>query len=75
MILKRIKLVPVLFLLPSLLFLGVFVYIPIVQNFFNSFFDFSVFSQTKEFIGFSYFKELFEDKILMTSFADRKSVV
>lgn len=70
MILKRIKLVPVLFLLPSLLFLGVFVYIPIVQNFFNSFFDFSVFSQTKEFIGSRYFKELFEDKILMTSFAN-----
>ncbi|WP_419962549.1 carbohydrate ABC transporter permease [Psychrobacillus sp. BM2] len=68
--LKRIKLVPVLFLLPSLLFLGVFVYIPIVQNFFNSFFDFSVFSQTKEFIGSRYFKELFEDKILMTSFAN-----
>lgn len=70
MILKRIKLVPVLFLLPSLLFLGVFVYIPIVQNFFNSFFDFSVFSQTKEFIGSRYFKELFEDKILITSFAN-----
>lgn len=70
MILKRIKLVPMLFLLPTLLFLGVFVYIPIVQNFFNSFFDFSVFSQTKEFIGFRYFKELFEDKILMTSFAN-----
>ncbi|MEK3978349.1 sugar ABC transporter permease [Psychrobacillus sp. FSL K6-2836] len=68
--LKRIKLVPMLFLLPTLLFLGVFVYIPIVQNFFNSFFDFSVFSQTKEFIGFRYFKELFEDKILMTSFAN-----
>jgi len=70
MILKRIKLVPVLFLLPSLLFLGVFVYIPIVQNFFNSFFDFSVFSQTKEFIGSRYFKELLEDKILLTSFAN-----
>lgn len=65
MILKRIKIIPVLFLLPSLLFLGVFVYIPLIQNFYNSFFDFSVFSQSKEFVGFKHFIELFNDKVII----------
>ncbi|SDN77383.1 carbohydrate ABC transporter membrane protein 1, CUT1 family [Psychrobacillus sp. OK028] len=65
MILKRIKIIPVLFLLPSLLFLGVFVYIPLIQNFYNSFFDFSVFSQSKEFVGFKHFIELFNDKVIV----------
>ncbi|WP_254771419.1 carbohydrate ABC transporter permease [Psychrobacillus sp. OK028] len=63
--LKRIKIIPVLFLLPSLLFLGVFVYIPLIQNFYNSFFDFSVFSQSKEFVGFKHFIELFNDKVIV----------
>lgn len=65
MSLKRIKIIPILFLLPSLLFLGVFVYIPLIQNFYNSFFDFSVFSQTKEFVGFKHFVELFNDKVIV----------
>ena len=65
MILKRIKIIPVLFLLPSLLFLGVFVYIPLIQNFYNSFFDFSVFSQSKEFVGFKHFVELLNDKVII----------
>lgn len=65
MSLKRIKIIPILFLLPSLLFLGVFVYIPLIQNFYNSFFDFSVFSQTKEFVGFKHFIELFNDKVIV----------
>lgn len=65
MILKRIKIIPILFLLPSLLFLGVFVYIPLIQNFYNSFFDFSAFSQSKEFVGFKHFVELFNDKVII----------
>lgn len=65
MSLRRIKIIPILFLLPSLLFLGVFVYIPLVQNFYNSFFDFSVFSQSKEFVGFKHFLELFNDKVVV----------
>ncbi|MCZ8534204.1 carbohydrate ABC transporter membrane protein 1, CUT1 family [Paenisporosarcina quisquiliarum] len=65
MSLKRIKIIPILFLLPSLLFLGVFVYIPLIQNFYNSFFDFSVFSQVKEFVGFKHFVELFNDKVIL----------
>jgi raffinose/stachyose/melibiose transport system permease protein len=65
MSLKRIKIIPILFLLPSLLFLGVFVYIPLIQNFYNSFFDFSVFSQVKEFVGFKHFVELSNDKVIL----------
>ncbi|GLC90103.1 carbohydrate ABC transporter permease [Lysinibacillus piscis] len=65
MSIKRIKIVPILLLLPSLLFLGIFVYIPLFQNFYNSFFNFSVFSQTKEFVGLTHFKELFDDKVVV----------
>ena len=68
MIARRNRMVPVLFILPSLLFLGIFIYIPLVQNFYNSFFDFSVFSPTKEYVGFSAFEQLFADKIVMTAF-------
>jgi len=65
MIARNYRIIPTLFILPSLLFLGVFIYFPLVQNVINSFFDFSVFSQTKEFIGLSSFKELFQDKVIM----------
>ncbi|WP_413375911.1 carbohydrate ABC transporter permease [Alkalihalobacillus sp. 1P02AB] len=61
------KVIPTLFLLPSLLLLGIFIYIPLVQNFYNSFFDFSAFSQSKEFIGFTTFENLFKDKVVMSS--------
>lgn len=67
MIARRNRIVPTLFILPSLLFLGIFIYMPLVQNFYNSFFDFSVFSPTKEFTGFSAFEQLFADKIIMTA--------
>ena len=56
---------PILFILPSLLFLGAFIYFPLFQNFYNSFFDFSVFSQTKEYIGLSAFENLFQDKVVL----------
>ncbi|MDN7227828.1 sugar ABC transporter permease [Planococcus liqunii] len=64
---RRNRIVPILFILPSLLFLGIFIYMPLIQNFYNSFFDFSVFSPTKEFVGFSAFEQLFGDKIVMTA--------
>lgn len=67
MIARRNRIVPIIFILPSLLFLGIFIYMPLVQNFYNSFFDFSVFSPTKEFTGFSAFEQLFSDKVVMTA--------
>jgi len=64
---KRVKITPILFMLPTVLFLGLFIYIPLIQNFYNSFFEFSVFSQTKEFVGLSKFKQLFADGVALTA--------
>ena len=64
--LKR-KLSPILFLLPSLIFLTVFVFVPLIQNFYNSFFSFSVFSPEKSFVGWSNFQTLLGDKIVLTA--------
>ncbi|UGB33184.1 carbohydrate ABC transporter permease [Metabacillus sp. B2-18] len=60
---KKVKITPILFMLPTLLFLGLFIYIPLIQNFYNSFFEFSVFSQSKEFVGLTKFKQLFVDEV------------
>ncbi|KAB2332638.1 carbohydrate ABC transporter permease [Bacillus mesophilum] len=68
MVSRKNKWIPFLFLLPSLLFLGIFIYIPLIQNFYNSLFEFSVFSQTKEFVGLKAFKNLFQDQIVTTAF-------
>lgn len=65
---KRIPLIPFLFILPSLLFLMIFIYFPLVQNLYNSFFDFSVFSPTKEFVGFASFQQLLQDKVILAAF-------
>ena len=64
--LKR-KLSPILFLLPSLIFLAVFVFVPLIQNFYNSFFSFSVFSPEKSFVGWSNFQTLLGDKTILTA--------
>jgi len=68
MIARKIPLIPTLFLLPSLLFLGIFIYFPLVQNVYNSFFDFSVFSPTKEFVGFASFQQLLQDEVIVAAF-------
>jgi raffinose/stachyose/melibiose transport system permease protein len=62
--LRKNKMIPILFLLPSMIFLLIFVYIPLIQNFYNSLFDFSVFSQTKTFVGLDNFKLLLSDKVV-----------
>lgn len=67
---KKFPLTPILFLVPSVLFLGVFIYIPLIQNFYNSFFDFNVFSSSKEFVGLAQLKALFSDDVIITSLAN-----
>jgi raffinose/stachyose/melibiose transport system permease protein len=64
MLRRKNRMIPILFLLPSFIFLVVFVYFPLIQNFYNSFFDFSVFSQTKTFVGLENFKILLKDKVV-----------
>ena len=57
------KVLPFLYLFPAILILGVFVYYPIIENIYNSFFDWSVFKPDRAFVGLEYYKELFRDEI------------
>lgn len=61
---KRNRMTAILFLLPSLIFLTIFVFVPLLQNFYNSFFDFAVFSTEREFVGLENFKSFFADKTI-----------
>lgn len=64
MLTNRNRIAPLLFLLPSLVFLTIFVFIPLLQNFYNSFFDFAVFSQEKRFVGFDNFRAFTSDRTI-----------
>lgn len=64
------KMMPLVFLLPSLIFLVIFVFIPLAQNFYNSFFDFSVFSPAKEFVGWENYMNLLGDKTVRVALAN-----
>lgn len=58
---------PLLFVLPSVVLLGVFMYYPLIQNFVYSFFRFSAFSSSKVFIGFQNYAYLLKDDIVLTA--------
>lgn len=60
---NRKKVLPFLYLLPAIVILALFVYYPIIDNVYNSFFDWSVFTSDRVFVGLEYYKELFHDKI------------
>lgn len=64
------KVMSFLFLLPSLVILSIFVFIPLIQNFYYSLYDFSVFSQTKTFVGLDNFIILLKDKVVRTALAN-----
>ena len=53
---------PWLFLLPSILILGVFLAYPILEAFKWSFLDYKIIADTGEFVGLANFKEIFTDK-------------
>ncbi|MBG9447980.1 ABC transporter permease [Cytobacillus firmus] len=57
------KFVPLLYIAPCLLLMGVFVYYPILENFRFSFYEFSAFSPDKVFVGFENFLTLFKDEV------------
>lgn len=63
----KIQLAPYLFVLPCVIFLLMFVYFPVVQNFYYSFFRFSAFSPSKIFVGFTNFKTLLSDDVVITA--------
>lgn len=64
---NKIQVAQYLFILPCIVFLLLFIYVPLIQNFFYSFYDFSVFSPTKTFVGLSNFKALLHDKVIVTA--------
>jgi len=63
----RKTLEPLPFVLPSIILLGFFMYYPLIQNVYYSFFQFSAFSPTKVFVGFQNYAYLFEDEIVITA--------
>lgn len=64
---KERKIAPYIYILPTLLLIIIFVYIPIIQNFYFSFFKMSSYSTTKTFIGLSNYKKIFADDIFYTA--------
>lgn len=63
----RNKKAAVLFMLPALAFVILFIYYPIIQNFFYSMYRWSSFSKEKIFVGLDYYKRLFMDPIFYTA--------
>ncbi|HHY99965.1 MAG TPA: sugar ABC transporter permease [Sedimentibacter sp.] len=59
----RNKKVAILFMLPALVFVILFIYYPIIQNFIYSLYRWSSFSEVKVFVGFDYYKRLLSDPI------------
>lgn len=59
----RNKKVAILFMLPALAFVILFIYYPIIQNFIYSMFRWSSFSEERIFVGLEYYKRLFADPI------------
>ena len=58
------KLTPYIYVLPCMLLLGIFVYIPLVANFYYSLFSFSALSPMKLFVGMQNFRTLFNDSVI-----------
>ena len=57
------KILPYIYLLPAVAMIAVFVYYPVIDNVYNSFFDWSVFTVERNFVGLRWYKELFQDDI------------
>lgn len=64
---KERKIAPYIYIFPALLLIIIFVYIPIIQNLWFSFFKMSPYSSVKTFIGFSNYKKIFADEIFYTA--------
>ncbi|WP_286170379.1 sugar ABC transporter permease [Halocella sp. SP3-1] len=64
---KRGKYIPWVFLAPTLIFIGIFVYIPIIQNFYFSFFRMNSYSVNTEFLGLKNYLDIFNDDVFYTA--------
>ncbi|MFM9372720.1 carbohydrate ABC transporter permease [Streptomyces sp. Da 82-17] len=59
-----------LWVLPALVLLGVFVYLPLVQNFGFSTLTWDIYSGSQEFVGLGNYRELFDDPVFWASFTN-----
>jgi len=64
---KEHKIAPYVYIFPALLLIIVFVYIPIIQNLYFSFFKMSSYSTTQTFIGLQNYIRIFSDDIFYTA--------
>lgn len=64
---KERKIAPYIYIFPTLMLIIIFVYIPIAQNFYYSFFKMSSYSTAKTFVGFDNFARLFTDDVTFTA--------
>jgi raffinose/stachyose/melibiose transport system permease protein len=56
-----------LFLVPTIIVVGVFLYSPIILNFVNSLYQYSAFGSEKAFVGLYNYKKLFNDPVFFTA--------
>ncbi len=64
---KKRNLEALLFVIPAIVILGIFVYYPLVQNITNSFQSFTLSSVTKEWVGLENYRHLLTDKNILIS--------
>lgn len=57
----------VLYVIPALILVLVFIFLPVILNFYNSTFRWNAFSTEKVFVGLEYYKTLFTDPIFYIS--------
>ncbi len=56
-----------LYILPTILLIGMFVYVPILQNFYYSLFKMNSYTDHKIFVGLDHYVRIFKDDIFYTS--------
>jgi len=59
------KITPYLYVAPTIIFMLVFIYYPIIQNFYFSFFRMSAYSSTRAFIGLDHYIRLLHDPVIL----------
>lgn len=55
------------YVIPAILFVLIFVYFPIIMNFYNSLFRMTSYSYAKTFVGFKHYLKIFADPIFYTA--------
>ena len=64
------RLIPYIFLIPTIVVMVIFIYIPIIQNLVFSLYDWSAINPVWKFVGLGNYQELFQDPIFWKSFVN-----